>query len=191
MLYKTLSAAVYGIDANIIQVEVDCSGIKTEWPPNLGRPVFAAVESAECVGGTIVMKRTVLLLAVVMLIPPAASAKNKLTTVKVEVVEQTTNLQERYGNRGSIVGRRTGIEPASLKVIINGDHALLRCYENHQGCNTLGPGTYDGEVRVPKCTNCSGRDTSGKGSDPDVWIYYIQPLDHQKFREHWRVSGTW
>jgi hypothetical protein len=27
MLYKTLSAAVYGIDANIIQVEVDCSGI--------------------------------------------------------------------------------------------------------------------------------------------------------------------
>jgi len=29
MLDKTLSAAVYGIDANIIQVEVDCSGIKT------------------------------------------------------------------------------------------------------------------------------------------------------------------
>ena len=30
MLYKTLSAAVYGIDANIIQVEVDCSGIETD-----------------------------------------------------------------------------------------------------------------------------------------------------------------
>ena len=29
MLYKTLSAAVYGIDANIIEVEVDISGIKT------------------------------------------------------------------------------------------------------------------------------------------------------------------
>jgi hypothetical protein len=27
MLYQTLSATVYGIDANIIQVEVDCSGI--------------------------------------------------------------------------------------------------------------------------------------------------------------------
>ena len=26
MLYKTLSAAVYGIDANIIEVEVDVSG---------------------------------------------------------------------------------------------------------------------------------------------------------------------
>ena len=30
MLYKTLSAAVYGIDANIIEVEVDVSGIKTQ-----------------------------------------------------------------------------------------------------------------------------------------------------------------
>ena len=29
MLYKTLSAAVYGIDANIIEVEVDVSGIKS------------------------------------------------------------------------------------------------------------------------------------------------------------------
>ena len=29
MLYKTLSAAVYGIDANIIEVEVDISGVKT------------------------------------------------------------------------------------------------------------------------------------------------------------------
>jgi len=27
MLYKTLSAAVYGIDANIIEVEVDVSGV--------------------------------------------------------------------------------------------------------------------------------------------------------------------
>ena len=30
MLYKTLSAAVYGIDANLIEVEVDVSGIKTD-----------------------------------------------------------------------------------------------------------------------------------------------------------------
>jgi hypothetical protein len=126
-----------------------------------------------------------------MLIPLAVSAKKKLITVKVEVVEPTTTFQELAGNRGSILGRRTGIDSVSLKVIINGDHALLRCYENHQGCNTLGPGTYDAEVSVPKCTGCLARDTSGKASDPDVWIYYIQPLDHQRFREHWRVSGTW
>ena len=30
MLYKTLSAAVYGVDANIIEVEVDISGIKQQ-----------------------------------------------------------------------------------------------------------------------------------------------------------------
>jgi magnesium chelatase family protein len=29
MLYKTLSAAVYGIDASIFEVEVDISGVKT------------------------------------------------------------------------------------------------------------------------------------------------------------------
>src|SRR5437868_10928481 len=29
MLFKTLSAAVYGIDANVVEVEVDVSGIKT------------------------------------------------------------------------------------------------------------------------------------------------------------------
>ena len=32
MLYKTLSAAVYGIDASIIEVEVDVSGIKVGSP---------------------------------------------------------------------------------------------------------------------------------------------------------------
>jgi hypothetical protein len=137
------------------------------------------------------MKYVALLLAVLALSPLPASAKKKLVTVKVEVVDQTTIFDEKYGNRGSVLGRRTGIESVSVRVIINGDHALLRCYENHQGCNTLGPGTYDAEVSVPKCTECSGRDTSGKGSDPDVWIYYIQPLDHRRFREHWRVSGTW
>jgi len=137
------------------------------------------------------MRRTILLLAIALIIPLAASAKKKLTTVKVEVVGPTDNFEERLGASGSIWGRRSRIESVSLKVIVNGDHALLRCYENHQGCNTLGPGTYDAEIMIPKCENCSGRDTSGKGSDPDIWIYYIQPIDHQRFREHWRVSGTW
>ncbi|MGA8510101.1 MAG: hypothetical protein WB762_31210 [Candidatus Sulfotelmatobacter sp.] len=30
MLYRTLSAAVYGIDANLIQVEDDCCGVQTD-----------------------------------------------------------------------------------------------------------------------------------------------------------------
>src|SRR4030081_638568 len=49
MLYKTLSAAVYGIDANIIEVEVDISGVKmSEDPlPPVGRPDAAVRESRD------------------------------------------------------------------------------------------------------------------------------------------------
>src|SRR5438105_2647030 len=49
MLYKTLSAAVYGIDASIIQVEVDCSGIKTDQDHfhTVGLPDAAVRESRD------------------------------------------------------------------------------------------------------------------------------------------------
>src|ERR1700730_327072 len=49
MLYKTLSAAVYGIDANIIQVEVDCSGIKPDQDHShtVGLPDAAVRESRD------------------------------------------------------------------------------------------------------------------------------------------------
>src|SRR4030081_3994304 len=49
MLYKTLSAAVYGIDASIIEVEVDVSGIKTMEDPfhTVGLPDAAVRESRD------------------------------------------------------------------------------------------------------------------------------------------------
>src|SRR6202171_3245937 len=49
MLYKTPSAAVYGIDASIIQVEVDCSGIKTDQDHfhTVGLPDAAVRESRD------------------------------------------------------------------------------------------------------------------------------------------------
>jgi magnesium chelatase family protein len=49
MLYKTLSAAVYGIDANLIQVEVDCSGIKCDQDHfhTVGLPDAAVRESRD------------------------------------------------------------------------------------------------------------------------------------------------
>jgi magnesium chelatase family protein len=49
MLFKTLSAAVYGIDANIIEVEVDVSGIKTNEDrfQTVGLPDAAVRESRE------------------------------------------------------------------------------------------------------------------------------------------------
>jgi magnesium chelatase family protein len=49
MLYKTLSAAVYGIDASLIEVEVDVSGIKTaeDHFHTVGLPDAAVRESRE------------------------------------------------------------------------------------------------------------------------------------------------
>src|SRR3954463_8882500 len=49
MLFKTMSAAVYGIDANIIEVEVDVSGIKTNEDHfhTVGLPDAAVRESRE------------------------------------------------------------------------------------------------------------------------------------------------
>jgi hypothetical protein len=44
MLYETLSAAVYGIDASIIEVEVDVSGIKAN------EDFFPTVGCARCGG---------------------------------------------------------------------------------------------------------------------------------------------
>src|SRR5437764_5301790 len=49
MLFKTFSAAVYGIDANIIEVEVDVSGIRTNEDHfhTVGLPDAAVRESRE------------------------------------------------------------------------------------------------------------------------------------------------
>lgn len=49
MLYKTLSAAVYGIDASIIEVEVDVSGIRCDKDNfmTVGLPDAAVRESRE------------------------------------------------------------------------------------------------------------------------------------------------
>jgi len=49
VLYKTISAAVYGIDASLIEVEVDVAGIKTEFDKftTVGLPDAAVRESRE------------------------------------------------------------------------------------------------------------------------------------------------
>jgi magnesium chelatase family protein len=49
VLYKTISAAVYGIDANLIEVEVDVAGVKAEFDKftTVGLPDAAVRESRE------------------------------------------------------------------------------------------------------------------------------------------------
>jgi magnesium chelatase family protein len=55
MLFKALSAAVYGIDAHIIDVEVDYSGVKTveDWFHTVGLPDAAVRESRDRVRAAI------------------------------------------------------------------------------------------------------------------------------------------
>jgi hypothetical protein len=116
----------------------------------------------------------------------AMAPKGKNTAVKIEVVEQSEGMQGKYqlgGLTGAIQGQKTYNTATSTKTIINGDHALLMCYENHKGilkgCDFLGVGTYDGEMK------------QSSHSEPDVWVYYIRPVDHKIIREHWKVSGSW
>jgi hypothetical protein len=49
-----------------------------------------------------------------------------------------------------------------VNAIINGDHARLKCYENHKGCTALGPGTYDAEIEKDS-----------------VWILITKPVTHE------------
>jgi len=61
MLYKTLSAAVYGIDANIIEVEVDVSGVKMteDHFHTVGLPDAAVRESRDRVRSALKIAATI------------------------------------------------------------------------------------------------------------------------------------
>ena len=61
-----------------------------------------------------------------------------------------------------------------MKVIINGENALLECWNRPQNCTYLGSQVYDGEL-------------SGK----DIWISSQVPVTHKQVRDHWRIIGSW
>jgi hypothetical protein len=75
------------------------------------------------------------------------------TFVAVEVVDTRTLTQSRDvrgdasgGVAGTVVndltGRRTHTDSSTIYVVVNGEHALLDCYERRSGCTTIGPGEY-------------------------------------------------
>jgi|HubBroStandDraft_5_1064220.scaffolds.fasta_scaffold186426_2 hypothetical protein len=135
---------------------------------------------------------TVLLLALLILMPMASGKDKKLVNVKIEVVsdEGMQGTFQGDGAIGAAVGRRVLTDAWTMKVIVNGDHAILTCYENHHPCHFLGAGTYDGELETHRKKEWEyGGD--GRPKDPDLWIHYIRPIDHVDIREHWTVSGSW
>ena len=107
------------------------------------------------------------------------------TSVIVEVAdsENLTQSQDIRGVRGrnvletvinSATGRRTHTDTSTIYVIVNGEHALLDCYERRTGCTTIGPGKYYGQLK--------GR---------SIWVNYEMPLTHKPVRDHYVIKGSW
>jgi hypothetical protein len=106
-------------------------------------------------------------------------------SVIVEVVDaqNLTQSQDTRGDTsggvvGAVVngttGRRTHTDASTIYVIVNGEHALLDCYERRTGCATIGPGKYYGEQE-------------GDG----IWVSYQLPIIHKWVRNHYKIAGSW
>jgi hypothetical protein len=97
----------------------------------------------------------------------------KTLTLSTDVRGDTTN-----GLGGalasSLTGRRTHTDATSIYIVLNGEHALLDCYEHRTGCATIAPGKYYGQVR-------------GDG----IWIDYEMPITHEPMRNHYKLAGSW
>lgn len=94
------------------------------------------------------MKLTIVLVSLLMASTSAWGKDKSLVKVKVEVVDQPEGMQgsvQGDGVVGAAVGRRVITDAWMMKVIVNGEHAMLKCYENHHKCHFLGVGTYDAE----------------------------------------------
>jgi hypothetical protein len=98
-------------------------------------------------------------------------------TVEVVDIENLTQSVDARGNGGigpALTGRRTHTDTFTINVIVNGEHALLDCYEHRTGCTAIGPGKYFGEL-----------------DGESIWIDYEMPLTHKPIRNHYKVAGSW
>jgi hypothetical protein len=107
------------------------------------------------------------------------------TSVMVEVVDTQTLTQSkdaRGDTSGGVVGavvngttgRRTHTDTSTIYVIVNGEHALLDCYERRTGCTTIGPGKYYAQL-----------------DGGSIWVNYQMPLTHKPVRNHYKIAGSW
>src|SRR5437868_5496621 len=120
------------------------------------------------------MKKVVLLAFVLVSLCAMAVRKS---AVKVEVLQASEDRPYEFhgsGLIGAAMGSRTRDVVFMLNAIVEGEHARLKCYENHKGCSPVGPGTYEGEL---------------KGDD--LWISVTVPVTHKTVRDHWKVVGSW
>jgi hypothetical protein len=93
------------------------------------------------------MKRAIMLLSLAMLVTMSWARDKKLVKIKVEVVEQPEGVAgsvRPLGALGGAEGRKVFTDAWVVRVIINGEHAMLTCYETHNPCHFLGVGTLMG-----------------------------------------------
>lgn len=86
-----------------------------------------------------------------------------LNTAAVGIVNATT-------------GRRTRTDATTMAVIVNGEHALLDCFELRKGCVPIGPGKYYAELATDK---------------KSLWVDHDLPISHIHVRDHYRIAGSW
>lgn len=86
-----------------------------------------------------------------------------LNTAAVGIVNATT-------------GRRTHTDATTMAVIVNGEHALLDCYERAKGCVPIGPGRYYAELATDK---------------KSLWVDHEIPISHIHVRDHYVIAGSW
>ena len=103
------------------------------------------------------------------------------TAVIVEVVDvedltQSLDARSEGGIVNAVTGRRTHTDASTMNVIVNGEHALVDCYEHRKGCITIGPGKYYGEL-----------DTDRRS----IWVDHDIPLTHAHVRDHYVIAGSW
>lgn len=73
-------------------------------------------------------------------------------------------------------GRRTHTDATTMAVIVNGEHALLDCYERAKGCVPIGPGRYYAELATDK---------------KSLWVEHEVPISHIHVRDHYVIAGSW
>jgi magnesium chelatase family protein len=123
MLYKTLSAAVYGIDANLIEVEVDISGVKTneEQFCTVGLPDTAVKESRN--EAAVVSGIDVLPVKSMMQVINLSNTGNGITPVKLDSHAILEKLQHFLVDFKDVRGQMTANR--ALEVACAGGHNML------------------------------------------------------------------
>jgi hypothetical protein len=104
------------------------------------------------------------------------------TLITVQVMDATSlTLSSDVRGRGQglqqdLTGRVTHTDATNMYVIVNGEHALLDCFEHRKGCTPLAPGTYYANLDLDKRS---------------IWINHVLPVTHQPLRDHYVIAGAW